>query len=309
MNYYLRIKGKSFGPFDENRLIVMKAKGNIFKNTELSSDCVNWFPAETLNFLFPPPVPKAAQQPTATGYAVSPEPAIWFYSTDGNTGYGPITQNVVVQMIQNGTLKPDSSVWQEGGTAQSIKTVSTFAGYFGKTGDSLSLTMNRKSDYTSAWSLIITGTSITAILLVVICVYFLSTSGFVTEEESDMNTKELEPKPPVPVMVATQEASQQVSEAEKRISKALEKNMDIDIDENTTFEDLFNMIKDKNPGINIDIDQSAGELGISTSSPIVREPKKYTEIKLQSILRLILSEQDLTYCIKNEIILITAAEE
>jgi RsiW-degrading membrane proteinase PrsW (M82 family) len=133
MNYYLRIKGKPFGPFDENRLVDMKAKGKIFKNTELSSDRVNWFPAETLNFLFssPPPVPEAAQQPTTTGYVVSSEPAIWFYSTDGSTGYGPITQNAVVQMIQNGTLKFNSFIWQEGGTAQVIKTVSVFASYFG----------------------------------------------------------------------------------------------------------------------------------------------------------------------------------
>jgi hypothetical protein len=98
--------------------------------------------------------------------------------------------------------------------------------------------------------------------------------------------------------------------AEKKISKALEKNMDLDLDENTTFEDLFNMIKDKNPGINIAIDpKGAGALGITSSSPVVREPMKYNGIKLRSILRIILSEQDLTYCIKNEVLLITSEEE
>ncbi|MDR3199467.1 MAG: VWA domain-containing protein, partial [Planctomycetaceae bacterium] len=98
--------------------------------------------------------------------------------------------------------------------------------------------------------------------------------------------------------------------AEKKISKALEKNMDLDLDENTTFEDLFNMIKDKNPGINIAIDpKGAGQLGITSSSPVVREPMKYNGIKLRSILRIILSEQDLTYCIKNEVLLITSEEE
>ncbi|MDR0611745.1 MAG: DUF4339 domain-containing protein, partial [Planctomycetaceae bacterium] len=77
MNYYLRVKGKLFGPFEENQLVDMKAKGKIFKNTELSSDRVNWVPAETLDFLFPPsPSASAtAQLPTTTGYTtVSPEP-------------------------------------------------------------------------------------------------------------------------------------------------------------------------------------------------------------------------------------------
>ncbi|MDR0609713.1 MAG: hypothetical protein LBG58_06355 [Planctomycetaceae bacterium] len=98
--------------------------------------------------------------------------------------------------------------------------------------------------------------------------------------------------------------------AEKKISKALEKNMDLDLDENTTFEDLFNMIKDKNPGINIALDpKGAGDLNITSSSPVVREPMKYSGIKLRSILRIILSEQTLTYCIKNEVLLITSEEE
>ncbi|MDR2754531.1 MAG: VWA domain-containing protein [Planctomycetaceae bacterium] len=102
----------------------------------------------------------------------------------------------------------------------------------------------------------------------------------------------------------------QTNATEKKISKALEKNMDLDLDENTTFEDLFNMIKDKNPGINIAIDpKGAGALGITSSSPVVREPMKYNGIKLRSILRIILSEQDLTYCIKNEVLLITSEEE
>jgi hypothetical protein len=100
--------------------------------------------------------------------------------------------------------------------------------------------------------------------------------------------------------------------AEKKISKALDKNMDFDLDENTTFEDLFNMIKDKNPGINLAVDTSQygpAERGITSSSSVVREPIKLNGIKLRSALRIILSEHDLTYCIKNEVLLITTIEE
>ncbi|MCL2742711.1 MAG: hypothetical protein FWE67_02560, partial [Planctomycetaceae bacterium] len=99
-------------------------------------------------------------------------------------------------------------------------------------------------------------------------------------------------------------------EAQKKITKALDRTIDIELDDTLTFEDLFNMIKEKNPGMNIAIDpKGAGAVGIQLSSNVVREPVSYHGVKLRSALRLILSGQDLTYCIQDEVLLITTEDE
>ncbi|MDR0869215.1 MAG: hypothetical protein LBN39_00330, partial [Planctomycetaceae bacterium] len=102
----------------------------------------------------------------------------------------------------------------------------------------------------------------------------------------------------------------QAGPSERKINKALDNNADIKLDESMTFEDLFTLIKDKNPGINIAVDpKGAGAMGITASSPVVKEPMEYSGIKLRNILKIILSEQDLTYCIKNEVLMVTSVEE
>lgn len=100
----------------------------------------------------------------------------------------------------------------------------------------------------------------------------------------------------------------QTGPADKKISKALERNIDLDLDSSHTFEDLFNMIKDKNPGINILLDPKNGGQ-FTTSEAVVDEPVQLHGIKLRSALSLVLSEKDLTYCIKDEVLLITSVEE
>ncbi|MCL2743782.1 MAG: hypothetical protein FWE67_08025, partial [Planctomycetaceae bacterium] len=98
--------------------------------------------------------------------------------------------------------------------------------------------------------------------------------------------------------------------AEMKIRKALDSTIDIELDDTQTFEDLFNIIKDKNPGINVVVDpKGAGSMAIQLASNVVREPVSYHGIKLRSALRLLLSIQDLTYCIKDEVLLITAGDE
>ncbi|MDR0336362.1 MAG: DUF4339 domain-containing protein, partial [Planctomycetaceae bacterium] len=53
MQYYIRIRGKEFGLFDEDQLKAMKTKGKISRTSEISENKINWFPAENFEFLFP----------------------------------------------------------------------------------------------------------------------------------------------------------------------------------------------------------------------------------------------------------------
>ncbi|MDR3110549.1 MAG: GYF domain-containing protein [Planctomycetaceae bacterium] len=119
MSYYIKNRGKAFGPFNEQQLIELKMKGKISRNVDVSEDQTNWFTAENLSFLYdekiPPPPP--------------PEPSEWFYSTDGDVGYGPVTKTVIHQMVQKGTLTRDCYVWKQGEMAQVIYTVPEFAVY------------------------------------------------------------------------------------------------------------------------------------------------------------------------------------
>jgi S1-C subfamily serine protease len=146
MQYYIRIRGKVFGPFDEDQLKTMKTKGKLSRTSEISENKVDWFPAENLEFLFPPATAPAPSQTTTSGTsasnslpvnsgttnAVPSEPAIWFYSVNGTEGYGPVTQTAIVQMIQTGTLRSESLVWQQGKEVLKIQASQTFARYLVK---------------------------------------------------------------------------------------------------------------------------------------------------------------------------------
>ena len=126
MSYYLRVKSKVFGPFDEPQLLEMKSKGKITGSTEVSKDKHNWQEAESLRFLFGP---AAASQPSAnTWQPLADEPVDWFYSMNGTEGYGPVTATAIEQMLQSGQLSGNSYVWKQGENARFIKSELQFSG-------------------------------------------------------------------------------------------------------------------------------------------------------------------------------------
>lgn len=95
----------------------------------------------------------------------------------------------------------------------------------------------------------------------------------------------------------------------RQLRATLEKHCSLSLDENNTFEDLFNILKDEQ-GIQAYIDPvGAGALGITTSSPIVREPFSIENIPLRRLLRLVLGEQDLTFVIDDGFLLITSQDD
>ncbi len=102
----------------------------------------------------------------------------------------------------------------------------------------------------------------------------------------------------------------QIVETERKIAKALDSPIDIELDENTTFEELIQMIQDRFPGINVALDRTQESItGVAINSCVTDEPVHYTGIKLRNVLRLLLSEHDMAYAIRNEILVLTSEEE
>ncbi len=100
------------------------------------------------------------------------------------------------------------------------------------------------------------------------------------------------------------------AEAARRINKALDMNVDIKFDNNSTFSDLFRTITEKNPGLLVRLEyRGAGALGITSASPVVKEPVTFKATKLRVVLQSVLSKQNLAYCVKNEVLFITSVDE
>jgi len=126
MTYFIRIRGKAFGPFDEEQLLNMKSQGKLGKTTEVSENKTDWQPAETLDFLYPQVSSGSSltNQAYSTGgqvYSTQAEPADWNYSVNGTEGFGPVTVAAIEQMLRSGHLNGNSYVWQQGQNARFIK--------------------------------------------------------------------------------------------------------------------------------------------------------------------------------------------
>jgi hypothetical protein len=94
------------------------------------------------------------------------------------------------------------------------------------------------------------------------------------------------------------------SAAEQAIADELQKPTEIEFLE-TPFQDVFHYLEDYHE-IQIEIDQRAlGEVGIPSDTPITKHLKG---ISLRSALRLLLRDLDLTYVIRDEVLLITTPE-
>ena len=127
MSYFVRIKGKIFGPFEESQLLEMKSKGKITHRTEVSENNQrDWQSADTFTFLFEPVQKASPEPPQPTAAAITDG---WFYSTNGKEGHGPVAATEIEQMLQSGQLDGKSYVWQQGKTAGLIKNEPFFASF------------------------------------------------------------------------------------------------------------------------------------------------------------------------------------
>lgn len=97
-----------------------------------------------------------------------------------------------------------------------------------------------------------------------------------------------------------------LSEVEKNIQKALATPVDLELDENTTFEEMILLIRDRFPGIKIALDEKSGA---TSGTAVTGEQVHYHGIKLRSALRLLLSEHEMTYAIRNEVLFLMSDED
>jgi len=132
MAYFVRIRGRAFGPYEASQLLEMKSQGRVTRVTEISEDRHNWQAAETYDWLFPKPAPPSPDPPRpGPPQSDGNEPADWFYSINGTEGYGPVTASTIKQMLQSGQLNNNSYVWQQGQNARFIKDEPKFLGGVG----------------------------------------------------------------------------------------------------------------------------------------------------------------------------------
>jgi len=125
--YFLRSRGKVLGPFPLDRLQTMKARGQLGRTHQVSTDRQTWVAASSLPELFAPaPEPIAfeavdagvsladveALHPASQGGPNAPS-AAWFYHVGGQQ-FGPASAMELRRLLSGGELGPEDMVWREG---------------------------------------------------------------------------------------------------------------------------------------------------------------------------------------------------
>ncbi len=127
MFYYIRLRGEQQGPFPEEQLQKLAARGRFGRHYEVSTDGVNWSLAANYPELFPrPPAPVARQKsqveksdelnlsaPVASSSAGDEPQVEWFY-THNNAEMGPLLTKEMQRAVEMGQVQPDDFVWTEG---------------------------------------------------------------------------------------------------------------------------------------------------------------------------------------------------
>ena len=133
MAFFIRIRGKVFGPFEESQIREMIKHGRFGKANDISIDGVNWQTAEENETFFPHRQETASPQSAVRQSAIKSsveyqqEPSNWYYSMDGKTGLGPYRKSEITGLVQSGGIRAETIVWQEGGTPEQIMRIPEFS--------------------------------------------------------------------------------------------------------------------------------------------------------------------------------------
>lgn len=117
--YYVRFRGRTLGPFDENKLRGLIKRGQVTRMHELSSDGTSWQPGEAFTELFPAAAnPLTSQESTSVQEAVQQnapqaEEAEW-YAHINNENKGPVTKSRLAEWVAAGAITPESLIWKTG---------------------------------------------------------------------------------------------------------------------------------------------------------------------------------------------------
>lgn len=117
-SYYIRIRGRVQGPFDDEKLQSLVKRGQFSRMHEISPDGIQWSPASTHPQLFAGnPARKAAekaipvQQATSTPSAkVTAPPPDWYYTVNGER-HGPVSWEVLQSHANTRRFSARDLVW------------------------------------------------------------------------------------------------------------------------------------------------------------------------------------------------------
>lgn len=119
-SYYVRMQGRSLGPYTLDRLRQMTRKGQVGRGQEVSTDGESWAPASSFPEIFERPAevavyPVATQSATVTPVATAPLPAEpqWYYAVHGEQ-QGPVPQSQLLGLIRAGKVSASDHVFREG---------------------------------------------------------------------------------------------------------------------------------------------------------------------------------------------------
>lgn len=122
-SYYVRIRGRINGPFEESKIARLIQQGKLGKSHEVSTDGHTWKDGGSLLHLFEslkPPTTTKSIKPIESedeiqvdDSTVEPAPAIWFYAI-GSERKGPINWPELQSKAGSGEINTNTLVWKEG---------------------------------------------------------------------------------------------------------------------------------------------------------------------------------------------------
>lgn len=135
MRYYVKISGKAFGPFPEEKLGEMIQQSRIKRETEVSTDGKEWVSAERAGLFGASPTEAGNIYGVADGGASGinlhkntvPE---WYLSHDGKSGTGPYATAEIESMIISGAAAAGALIWRQGENARPLAKEPLFAASF-----------------------------------------------------------------------------------------------------------------------------------------------------------------------------------
>lgn len=129
--YYVKVVGRAFGPIESRQIQQMIADGKLTEESEISANKLDWSPlGETREFksAFASALPESSVD--SVGAAISNEKKEWYYSVDGQTGYGPYCVSEILALIERGQANFDTLVWRRGENSRAIRSEPEFMNAF-----------------------------------------------------------------------------------------------------------------------------------------------------------------------------------
>jgi len=114
---YVKLRGRVIGPFEKDRLLQMIQQGQLSRASLVSSDGDSWQKAGSVSSLFRQDGKGASRvkavETSANGGSQQKSDEIWHYGS-GTESHGPVTVQAIQELIANGKVGPNDTVWQQG---------------------------------------------------------------------------------------------------------------------------------------------------------------------------------------------------